>query len=128
MGENGILCEVRIEFSSIRYIRFSLEMLASSLSSFSNPLFCCTCSAYGGDSCRRCRRADADFSRSAAGTVPQLAVRTGVGQSAVESGLQRHPDERGPAAKQWRVHQHQNHQSNYTGCLKDPVCLTGKKM
>jgi len=96
-------------------------MLPSSLSSFSNPHLCYTCSAYGGDSCRRGGRADSDPGRGAAGTVPQLAIRTGIGQSAVESGLQRHPDERGPATKQWRVYQLENHQGNYTGCRKDPV-------
>jgi len=96
-------------------------MLSSSLSSISNPLFCCSCSAYGGDSCRRGGRADADPSRGATGTIPQLAVRTGIGQSAVEGGLQRHPDERGTATKQWRIYQHQNHQGNYTGCRKDPI-------
>jgi len=96
-------------------------MLSSSLVSFSIALFCCSCSAYGGDSCRRGGWTDADPSRGATGTIPQLAVRTGIGQSAVEGGLQRHPDERGPAAKQWHVYQHQNHQGNYTDCRKDPV-------
>lgn len=46
----------------------------------------------------------------------------------MESGLQRHSDERGPATTQRRIYQHQDHEGNYTECRKNPVRLTEKNV
>lgn len=51
-------------------------------------------SAHGRDTVDRCWHVAAGVGRRFAGVLQELEIRTGIGQPAVESGLQRHRDQR----------------------------------